>query len=536
MAQSLWASLLRSAQKKTKLSDANVVFCGDHGIGKQTLLKALQMYPLEEENVEQMPSTSALTYSFFDLFDPEDEVGDNLKVDVPAKVNIWSLGDSKHGDLLQFALKNNVESLHKTVVLICVNLARPWDIERRLNAWSKVVEDQLKSKLSKLPQEEQKFLNDCIRQYLQSYCEPRVTEDNNPPSNTEKNKQLNNFDELEDGVLIKNFGVPVIIVCTQSDCIDELVKSSKVDLSTAHFDYIQQYLRTWCIERGASLVYTSAKSGSNCELLRKYIFHRLYLGGIEPSTKRNSLLPIDAVANSIEGVDENNNTTNNVSTYQKQEKQQSVSKSSLNVQKSRKTKYSGFYKPFGFPAETSNHSLIFVPSGWDSFELIENMSSSLSSSNEDNKNYKFSDYVKSPKNWLGLSESNTKNKNDSNNSSEDTDITNIGAFLSTLLKVSNASSAARGSRNARQRERMNKTNTGFSSDSVTSERKVKNKKGKTNSKLLGLAKQKQRITAGDEPNAAVLADFFQGLIKRGSGTKKSSSRRSSTRNIKKTAP
>ena len=43
-----------------------------------------------------------------------------------------------------------------------------------------------------------------------------------------------------------------------------------------HFDFIQQHLRKFCLQYGAALFYTSAKEDKNCDLLYKYLVHRIY--------------------------------------------------------------------------------------------------------------------------------------------------------------------------------------------------------------------------------------------------------------------
>ena len=43
-----------------------------------------------------------------------------------------------------------------------------------------------------------------------------------------------------------------------------------------HFDFIQQSIRRLCLQYGAALFYTSAKEDKNCDLLYKYLVHRIY--------------------------------------------------------------------------------------------------------------------------------------------------------------------------------------------------------------------------------------------------------------------
>lgn len=43
-----------------------------------------------------------------------------------------------------------------------------------------------------------------------------------------------------------------------------------------HFDFIQQWIRNFCLRHGTSLFYTSVKEDKNCDVLYKYLTHRIY--------------------------------------------------------------------------------------------------------------------------------------------------------------------------------------------------------------------------------------------------------------------
>ena len=48
------------------------------------------------------------------------------------------------------------------------------------------------------------------------------------------------------------------------------------DYKEEHFDFIQKWVRKFCLQYGASLFYTSVKEDKNCDLLYKYLVHRIY--------------------------------------------------------------------------------------------------------------------------------------------------------------------------------------------------------------------------------------------------------------------
>ena len=48
------------------------------------------------------------------------------------------------------------------------------------------------------------------------------------------------------------------------------------DYRDEHFDFMQQWIRRFCLQYGAALFYTSAKEDKNCDLLYKYLTYRIY--------------------------------------------------------------------------------------------------------------------------------------------------------------------------------------------------------------------------------------------------------------------
>lgn len=60
----------------------------------------------------------------------------------------------------------------------------------------------------------------------------------------------------------------------QTDYMTTLEK--ELDYRDEHFDFMQQWIRRFCLVYGASLFYTSVKEDKNCDLLYKYLTHRIY--------------------------------------------------------------------------------------------------------------------------------------------------------------------------------------------------------------------------------------------------------------------
>lgn len=74
--------------------------------------------------------------------------------------------------------------------------------------------------------------------------------------------------------MTNNLGLDIVVVVTKTDYIQTLEKEH--DYRDEHLDFMQQWIRRFCLQHGAALFYTSAKEDKNCDLLYKYLTHRIY--------------------------------------------------------------------------------------------------------------------------------------------------------------------------------------------------------------------------------------------------------------------
>ena len=111
----------------------------------------------------------------------------------------------------------------------------------------------------------------------QDYTEPGDELDpGSPLRRTSRNLDDETLDNLPlpEGVLTTNLGLDVVVVITKTDYMSTLEKEH--DYKDEHFDFMQQWIRRFCLQYGAGLFYTSAKEDKNCDLLYKYLTHRIY--------------------------------------------------------------------------------------------------------------------------------------------------------------------------------------------------------------------------------------------------------------------
>merc|ERR1719290_136246 len=262
--ENLWSSLLgevqtsRSSQLPTSKS---LLVLGDKESGKTTLIAKLQ-------GNEDPKKGSGLEYGYIDV---RDEYRDDH-----TRLSHWILdGDSAHANLLNFALTE--KNYEDTTVLINVAMTTPWNMMDQLQNWASLLQDHI-DKL-KLTAEQVKGLQAASWRRWQLYTEPgdELEAASSPTKRTSRTIVGEKDEELEalpEGTLARNLGLDLVVVVTKTDFMSELEKD--FDYKDEHFDFIQQAVRKFCLQYGASLFYTSVKEDKNCDLLYKYLVHRIY--------------------------------------------------------------------------------------------------------------------------------------------------------------------------------------------------------------------------------------------------------------------
>lgn len=266
--ENLWTSILSEVQTQgsTKLpSCKNVLVLGNNETGKTTLVAKLQ-------GVEDPKKGSGLEYAYIDV---RDEYRDDH-----TRLSVWVLdGDSGHTNLLKFALSE--ETFEHTLVILTVSMTAPWGWKEQLEHWTSILISHInKMDLSK---EQKDIAHSQLIHCWQSYCEPGDELDPGSPVKRLPKRDMSRSsisdlddadDTLTEGALLTNLGLEIVVVVTKTDYMVTLEK--EVDYRDEHWDFMQQWIRRFCLEHGAALFYTSAKEDKNCDLLYKYLTHRIY--------------------------------------------------------------------------------------------------------------------------------------------------------------------------------------------------------------------------------------------------------------------
>ena len=162
---------------------------------------------------------------------------------------------------------------------VVASMSNPWNIMDSLEQWSNVLETHVKN-IRMDAQQLNSYKKQIYKRY-QEYISPG-DEIEGLVNSQIKSRKLDNDNEqdenddllIEDDVLTNNLGLDIVVVITKTDFMSTLEK--EYDYKEESFDFIQQAIRKFCLKYGASLFYVSAKINKNCDLLYKYLVHRIY--------------------------------------------------------------------------------------------------------------------------------------------------------------------------------------------------------------------------------------------------------------------
>ncbi|KAF8622105.1 hypothetical protein AX15_007242 [Amanita polypyramis BW_CC] len=276
--QDLWSSILDSVSSTRSIPSKQVLILGQPKSGKSTLAAALLHKPVADQISDDEKCDFAVGYDFADVRDDGDE-------DTLARLSVYTVPSSgpAYSSLLPHFLPPR-SSLPHTLVMIVLDWTRPWSFVEELQTWLQWVEKWAKgdgARESEIVREENR---ERLQSYWQHYTEPSV--DPLPVTNTALSNTLL---PLGSGILTHNSaGVPIIVVCTKADLIDEghdiaagasgmggMVKG-KGGAWEERTDGIMQVLRSVCLKYGAALFYTTPLPAT-LQVLRQYALHLLFM-------------------------------------------------------------------------------------------------------------------------------------------------------------------------------------------------------------------------------------------------------------------
>ncbi|XP_002016992.2 cytoplasmic dynein 1 light intermediate chain 2 [Drosophila persimilis] len=249
--ENLWLDILNEQKGAARrlVSNKSVIVFGDNGTGKTSLLAKLNGKKSPEYGV-------SLEYDYIDVRD--DINGDK------AQLGVWTInGDIGHTNLLPVVF--NEDNFGDVLVMLTVSITEPWAWPKQLKHWVNVLERHIES--LPLAAEKKVQARERLATIWQSY--------GYTGSCLKQAIAADDLSPLTEDALTTNLGVDLVVVVTKTDCMGGTFLKEN-DYCDEHIDFMQHWIRNFCLRHGAALFYTSIKKATNCDHLRKYLLHRIY--------------------------------------------------------------------------------------------------------------------------------------------------------------------------------------------------------------------------------------------------------------------
>lgn len=275
--QDLWSSILDSVSSTRSIPSKQVLLLGESSSGKSTISSALLQKPRIED--KEAARDFALGYDWADVHDETDEA------DTLARLSVYTVPSSAtpYLSLLPHFVPPR-SALPHTAVMIVLDWTQPWTFIEQLELWLKWIESWSKGDDSRELEIMREENRERLQSYIQRYSEP--LSETLPAASAMGDTLL----PLGPGTLTHNSsGVPIIVVCTKADLVDDLSdnvvggtsgmggmvkgKGSEWEEQT---DGIMQVLRVICLKYGAALFYTT-QNPATLHHLRQYLLHMLFV-------------------------------------------------------------------------------------------------------------------------------------------------------------------------------------------------------------------------------------------------------------------
>eukprot|EP01107_Rhizomastix_libera_P002660 TRINITY_DN14599_c0_g1_i1.p1 TRINITY_DN14599_c0_g1~~TRINITY_DN14599_c0_g1_i1.p1 ORF type:complete len:502 (-),score=168.82 TRINITY_DN14599_c0_g1_i1:82-1383(-) len=154
--------------------------------------------------------------------------------------------------------ENNIQ---KSMALIVLDFSQLRILFSSLEKWLKGLKDSVsKLKVSK------ETMKTCKERVVKMFCDYHNLNSNG--SNDNSNPATQNSNNLEEGVLTENIGIPIVVICNKAET-ETLAETN--GLNEIDYDYICCKLREVCLKYGAGLIFTSSLHGTNIDVLYNYI-------------------------------------------------------------------------------------------------------------------------------------------------------------------------------------------------------------------------------------------------------------------------
>ncbi|KAL9873791.1 cytoplasmic dynein 1 light intermediate chain 2-like isoform 2-T2 [Glossina fuscipes fuscipes] len=247
------AEKAQEQEPKIRVSRKTVLVFGDRATGKRTLIKKLQ-------GGENPILGQGLKYAYLDIKDESEK-------DI-TRLNVWIL-DSIPGNENLLHMIINTTSYTQISIVLTVSMAQPWVWMDQLTDCSDMLLRHVEN--LRMDTKEKQEARQRLLQKWKNYC--KENDINTPENCKQKISSTDENDSLTEEALKINIGLDIAVVVTQTDRMAELRKD--YGFQEEHFTFLEQWIRRFCLQHGASLLYTNIKNEKNCAFLHELLIHRI---------------------------------------------------------------------------------------------------------------------------------------------------------------------------------------------------------------------------------------------------------------------
>ncbi|WFD41597.1 hypothetical protein MPSI1_000228 [Malassezia psittaci] len=258
-AEAVWAQLLSSGRHKRSVRKTLVVM-GERDTGKSTLVRQISngsefrkggaldymevVWDLSETNASQRPNIDfyganlAQSYNLYLLGSYEKPVAATLPYAFPPVSN----GSA------------SLTSLRASLCVMVLDWRKPWTFAPQVIAWFRILHEVVENASSESSESD--------RDAMQTALKAIVSGSRNEDARA-----------LPTGQLGVNLGVPIVIVLSRADYIQELLNDRHI--SEAQLDFVQQFLRTIAARYGAAILSTTTSIPSTMSTFQELMKNQL---------------------------------------------------------------------------------------------------------------------------------------------------------------------------------------------------------------------------------------------------------------------
>ena len=153
----MWQEILREAMPKKDIENTNVYVFGDKMTGKKSLFRIMNRSIFSDDDDsykrllqidEESSRFGLIDYTFLNIKNTTEEYSE-----VIGKLNVWIMNDFIDKEKILTLLKP--ENILNSIILIMVDLSRPWLIKQSLIKWVNFVKEIFNDLMSKFPEDKQ---------------------------------------------------------------------------------------------------------------------------------------------------------------------------------------------------------------------------------------------------------------------------------------------------------------------------------------------------------------------------------------------